>query len=397
MSDVNVSVGLDTKDSQKQSQNYINSLEDMIKASEEVQASNKKLSKSFKDDSVDGVNALAASIGKLGAAIEPYQKRLMALSKALSSKNLTKFAEASAKLQEQISKQEGTIEKVTKAQNKLKDADGALALKKRVLIERFREYQRETKAAVTETNKASKAQDAFNKSLLTNRLKIHNAEQKKLAKVQKEVEATAKKAAKAEEKFHKSLLTARLKQHTDQQKKLAKAQRETEKSAERAAKAQARLNERMRENAKTVLRSTGLWSELRGAVAAYVGINTVSKIIDINTAMVGMNSALISITGSQFKANQSMKFIKDTAQELGLDVMALADGYKQLTAASKGANFPFKQSDKVFKAVAKSARALNLSTEDVKGTIRALSQIMSKGSVQSEELKGQLGKDIAAS
>jgi tape measure domain-containing protein len=49
------------------------------------------------------------------------------------------------------------------------------------------------------------------------------------------------------------------------------------------------------------------------------------------------------------------------------------------------------ETQRQFKTVALAAGTLNLGVEDTQGVFRALEQILSKGKVQSEELRGQLG------
>ena len=49
---------------------------------------------------------------------------------------------------------------------------------------------------------------------------------------------------------------------------------------------------------------------------------------------------------------------------------------------------------KIFVSLSEAGTALGLSNEDLNGSLYAISQMMSKGKVQAEELRGQLGERL---
>lgn len=99
-------------------------------------------------------------------------------------------------------------------------------------------------------------------------------------------------------------------------------------------------------------------------------------------------------TGSIEAGRREMNFILATSKDLGLNINALGRGYSRLTAASRGTNLEGEATRKIFLSVAGAAAAMKLSAVEVEGIFRAIEQMMSKGTVQAEELRGQLGERL---
>lgn len=146
--------------------------------------------------------------------------------------------------------------------------------------------------------------------------------------------------------------------------------------------------------------SLGLLQRIRGQFlaigASYIGVfgavNFTKGIADAQRDMDSIrNRFLVGFGDDQRRAAEELEYTKRTANELGLEFRTLAKEYSKLTAASLGTNLEGENTRRIFKAVAQAARVLNLSTDDVGGAYKAFSDIISKGTVQAEELKGQLG------
>lgn len=89
-----------------------------------------------------------------------------------------------------------------------------------------------------------------------------------------------------------------------------------------------------------------------------------------------------------------MQFLKETSDKLGISLIAAVEGYKTLSGAATQAGLSNNQTRKIFDNVAKSVAAFGLSADDAKGVFLALGQIISKGTVSAEELRGQIGERI---
>ncbi|KKL60325.1 hypothetical protein LCGC14_2206450, partial [marine sediment metagenome] len=99
-------------------------------------------------------------------------------------------------------------------------------------------------------------------------------------------------------------------------------------------------------------------------------------------------------TGSMEGGRREMNFVLRTAQKLGLQIKTLGRSYSRLTAASRGTALEGQKTRDIFLAVSNAAAALRLGGVEVEGIFRAIEQMMSKGTVQAEELRGQLGERL---
>ena len=93
-------------------------------------------------------------------------------------------------------------------------------------------------------------------------------------------------------------------------------------------------------------------------------------------------------------AGGAIAFTKGLSDQLGLSFKTLAGGFASFTAAATAANVPLEQQKALFAAVAKAGQSLGLSNDEINGSLLALQQIASKGTVQMEELRGQLGERL---
>ncbi len=99
-------------------------------------------------------------------------------------------------------------------------------------------------------------------------------------------------------------------------------------------------------------------------------------------------------TGSAAGAAREFAFVSETADRLGLGIEATAASYTKLAASARGTALEGKQTREIFLGVAEAARVLGLSTDQAQGALTAVEQIISKGKVSAEELRGQLGERL---
>jgi lambda family phage tail tape measure protein len=107
-----------------------------------------------------------------------------------------------------------------------------------------------------------------------------------------------------------------------------------------------------------------------------------------------LGNAFKVLSGSAAAAAAEQKFVSDEAQRLGISLSDAQEAYLKLAAAARGTSLEGEGARKVFSAVAGAAATLGLSSAETSGALLAISQMMSKGSVQAEELRGQLGERI---
>ena len=150
------------------------------------------------------------------------------------------------------------------------------------------------------------------------------------------------------------------------------------------------FTERLHENRRA---ASGWSTALKGAIAA-IGIReVVSGLWSAAREGQNLNIAFKSITGSAALAQNELNFIRKTSKDLKLEFYATAKGYKNIYAAAKDTPLKGEIRD-IFLSVAEASAALRMSQDDTNGVLRAFSQIISKGKVQAEELRGQIGERL---
>ncbi|MFM7013142.1 MAG: tape measure protein [Betaproteobacteria bacterium] len=107
-----------------------------------------------------------------------------------------------------------------------------------------------------------------------------------------------------------------------------------------------------------------------------------------------INNALAAATGSSESAAAEYEFVRETADRLGLSLAGAAEQYAKLAAAAKGTTLAGGDTRNVFEAVSTASRVLGLSADETGGALTAIQQIISKGTVSAEELRGQLGERL---
>ncbi len=176
--------------------------------------------------------------------------------------------------------------------------------------------------------------------------------------------------------------------------------RNTANETERLTQRQQQLRRAHQNSMEAASRQRGAMSGLRSEIlqlgGAYLGLQGIisagKSTIQAGQIAEGLDSAFNAIFKSQEKATAEMAFVSSTANELGLDLTVLANSYKLWAASAENSSLAgFKQKE-IFLAVSRASRTLNLSADDTEGSLKALSQMLSKGKVSAEELNGQLGE-----
>lgn len=109
-----------------------------------------------------------------------------------------------------------------------------------------------------------------------------------------------------------------------------------------------------------------------------------------------LETSINFVAGSAEEGAKSLDFVRQTARKLKIDLEVATNGYKQLAAAANNTALET-ETNRIFSSVTQASRVFGLSAEQTEGAILALSQMISKGTVQAEELRGQLGERIPGS
>ena len=143
---------------------------------------------------------------------------------------------------------------------------------------------------------------------------------------------------------------------------------------------------------------SGATDGIKNLVIGYLSLNAAIQAVgasfDRALKLDAINSALTAVLGSSEAAATQFQQLSQFADQYGLNLVAVGEAYKNFAAAAVSANVPLEQTNYIFESVAKAASVLKLSNDDLKGSLNALSQMISKGTVSAEELRGQLGERL---
>jgi tape measure domain-containing protein len=131
------------------------------------------------------------------------------------------------------------------------------------------------------------------------------------------------------------------------------------------------------------------------AVAARAAVSEVQSVLAKGLAVESLQVQFdFAFSGDVSKAGEELAFVRALVEELGLELESTARSYAKLAAASRGTALEGEATRDIFRAVASAATVMRLSTEQTEGALLAIQQMISKGNVQAEELRGQLGERL---
>lgn len=125
-----------------------------------------------------------------------------------------------------------------------------------------------------------------------------------------------------------------------------------------------------------------------------LGIYEVGKAsIEAQIQLERLDKSFTAIYNSSSAARQQLEFVRQTSMELGQEFYSSAEAAKTFFAAGQGTSLSG-QLNQIYTGFSKAGAALGLSSDDMQGIFLALGQSMSKGKVQAEELRGQIGERL---
>lgn len=148
---------------------------------------------------------------------------------------------------------------------------------------------------------------------------------------------------------------------------------------------------------RTGERSIGFAKNLLGAFGVVGGVTllaTITQDIFKQTKEIqSLDLALQTVTGSSQKFYESQTFLNRIAESYGGNINVLTTSFTQFYASAKD-KLAGNEIKNIFESITKSAGFLGLSTEKQSKAFLALNQMMSKGTIQAEELRGQLSEAL---
>lgn len=133
-----------------------------------------------------------------------------------------------------------------------------------------------------------------------------------------------------------------------------------------------------------------------GAITLAATVALSGKIMTTGQDFESAMSGLTAITGSTEKAAKEFEYLKEQSNRLGLDLLKTSKDYTQF-AASVGDKLPKDQMRSIFEGASEWGLVTGASADEASRALKALNQMMAKGQVMSEELKGQLAEALPGS
>ncbi|MBV9569773.1 MAG: tape measure protein [Alphaproteobacteria bacterium] len=168
-------------------------------------------------------------------------------------------------------------------------------------------------------------------------------------------------------------------------------------AAQRATAATAAFGDRSAGIAQAIrLFRYELLSMVFGFIGPYGLINAIGSVLTAYQSFQGAQNRLaVAFNGDTQKVGADIAWLREQSIRLGISFSVLLGEYSKFAIAAQAANFSTAQTRRIFLSVAEAGRVAQLSTEQVSGVFLALTQMISKGKVQSEELRRQLGDRLS--
>jgi phage tail tape-measure protein len=103
-----------------------------------------------------------------------------------------------------------------------------------------------------------------------------------------------------------------------------------------------------------------------------------------------LNKAMLLVTGSQTQFIEEQEFLIEIADAFGIELVNLTKLYTQFYVSAKD-KISSQEIQDIFRSISKAAASMGLNVQQQERAFLALNQMMSKGTIQAEELRGQLG------
>ncbi|HHE9944863.1 MULTISPECIES: tape measure protein [Enterobacter] len=130
-----------------------------------------------------------------------------------------------------------------------------------------------------------------------------------------------------------------------------------------------------------------------GAITIAATVALSGKIMTTGQDFESAISGLTAITGSTDAAAKEFDYLRDQSNRLGLDLLKTSKDYTQF-AAAVGDKLPRDQMRSIFEGASEWGLVTGADADAQSRALKALNQMMSKGTVMSEELKGQLSEAL---
>jgi len=155
---------------------------------------------------------------------------------------------------------------------------------------------------------------------------------------------------------------------------------------------------------KKATEEVGVFQNALGKIGGVVaGAFAVSSIIAFGKEVAKTRAEIESLTtrisdikGSQEAGNKAMDELRQTANALGIEFKQLATNYASFVGGAKASGMEISKAEKIFKSMTIAIKGSGANAETANRAFTALTQMIGKGKIQAEELRGQLGEAMPA-
>jgi tape measure domain-containing protein len=343
------------------------------------------------------------------------EKKLLSISEKIAQQK----AESNAKI---LKSELDAIQKIEESNAKMlrskKETNAKILVDKKESIAKIEKAQKESDARIA-TQDAKTAE-------IRNKINIQN--QKEADRIAKQNQREAEKQAKANEKAEKQAkdladaykrlsnatrdlknqsktLGAEMlelerdgKKNTDEYRKLALEYKHVTTEANLADKALKKLDAKVGDNFRNVGNYRNAVNKLSYALGqmglAFGVFEGLRYFVDAQVQLNTLQLSLRSVSKDTQEFNDNFQFASEVSKRYGQDINKIVDTYKNFIASTNESNVSLARRKELYEQIIKAGSTLALSNDDIEGTLRAVGQIFSKGTVQSEELRQQLGERL---
>lgn len=130
-------------------------------------------------------------------------------------------------------------------------------------------------------------------------------------------------------------------------------------------------------------------------LGAGLGINQIaSTLVDSARRLDKAQAVLKNVSGGVAAYGENQKFVMDLSKKYNQELVTLTANYAKYHATANQANIPLEQQKYIYESLTRASAYFNLSADETNGVMLAITQMMSKGRVSSEELRRQLGERL---
>lgn len=149
------------------------------------------------------------------------------------------------------------------------------------------------------------------------------------------------------------------------------------------------------ESAKASLRGIQFQAlAMAGALGA--GVTSISSFISslVNTAREAGRARVVlrNISTDAREYARSLKFLTELTDKYGTDLIGTTEAFAKFKAAATPAGIAMAEQERIFSNISKAMASFGISGGEAALTMMAITQMMSKGKISSEELRRQLGE-----